>query len=337
MKLKILAGALVIIPLAWFGWWYFVAGAHEAGIERWLQDRRSAGWQADVAEVSVTGFPNRLDTLMARPALADPASGWAWEADRLDIRQVIYDPTFFVIEWPSEQRIAAPGARAVLRTEEMEASLKVAAASTLDVARASFDVQRAAIEAEAGWTASAERFTAHLRAAPDAGPANAYEFRIDALRIRPPEFIRRIADPTGTLPPQLETAIAEGRVALDRPLNRLSLEGAKPQVEALSLGSARAEWGGLKLAISGSAIADSDGLAEGTFDVQAENWRDMIDTAVTAGAIAPAFADTLKAGLGFVARLGGNPDKLDVSLTFGNGIARIGPVPIGRAPRMRDR
>lgn len=336
MKLKILAFVLVLIPAIWFGWWYIAASGHQAAVDAWLTDRRSAGWQADVAEVSVTGFPNRLDTVLANPALADPQSGWAWEAERIDIRQVIYDPTFFVIEWPTEQRIAAPGARAILRNEEMEASLKVAAASTLDMERASFDLQRAFIEAEAGWTASADRFTAHLRAAPDAGPDNAYEFRIDAAQIRPPEFIRRMVDPTGTLPAHLETALAEGRVALDRPLNRLSLEGAKPQIEALSLKDARAEWGGLKIAIDGGAIADADGYAEGSFDINAENWQEMLDTAVAAGALSPGFADTLKSGLGFVARLGGNANRLDVSLKLGNGIARIGPVPIGRAPRLRN-
>ncbi|MEM7546109.1 MAG: DUF2125 domain-containing protein [Pseudomonadota bacterium] len=335
MKLKILAGVLAVAPFLWFAWWFIAASAQEEAVERWLQDRREQGWQAEVAEIDVRGFPNRLDTKLTEPTIADTITGWSWEASRLDLRQVAYDPTFLVVEWPPEQRFSVPGARATLRSAEMEASLKVSSTTAFDLLRASFDLQNAAISADAGWTAAADRLTTHIRLAPDAGPDNAYEFRMDALRIRPPEFLSRIADPTGTLPAHLEFAAAEGRIALDRPLNRYSLEGFSLSASAISLRSASAEWGGLRLSTTGSAVVDAEGYAEGEFDVTAANWREMLSTAVAAGAIGRGLADTLEAGLGFVARLGGDPNVLDVALTFRGGLARIGPVPVGTAPRMR--
>ncbi|MEO0359510.1 MAG: DUF2125 domain-containing protein [Pseudomonadota bacterium] len=334
MKFKLLAGALVLLMVGWFVWWRVAASAQEAAVTAWLDAQRDRGWQAEAASVEVAGFPNRLDLTLTEPALADPAEGWAWSAPRFFVRQVIYDPTFFVMEWPVEQRLAAPGARATLRTEEMEASLKVAAASSLDLVRASFDVQRAALAADAGWTAGAERLTLHVREAPDAGPANAYQFRFDGIGVRPPDFLRRRIDPAGALPAVAELAAAEGRAAFDRPLDRRAAEGPPPALTALSLKEARAVWGGLELSVAGALVADEEGRAEGELDLSATNWREMLAAAVASGAVDRRLADALEAGLGFVAGLSGAEDRLDVSVTFSGGLARIGPVPIGPAPRM---
>ena len=336
MKLKILAGLLFLTPFVLAAWWWVGATAQQNALEGWLAERRGAGWQAEAAAIDVNGFPNRLDATLRAPRLADPQSGWSWSADRLDIRQVIYDPTFFVVEWPSEQRIAAPGAPATLRTDVMEMSAKVSGEGAMSLTRASFDAVRGAVAADAGWTAGADRLTAHIRVAPDAGPANAYEFRVDALRLRLPDFIRRLADPADALPAALETVAAEGRAALDRPLDRFAFEGRKPQLTALTLKEARAEWGGLALEMTGAVQADDEGYAEGEIDVSARNWKAMIEAAVAASAIGEGFAETLIAGLGFVARLGGDAERLDVALTFSGGYARLGPVPVGPAPRLLD-
>lgn len=334
MKLKLLAATLCVIPFILVGVWWWSAGAQADALEGWMAERRAAGWQAEVAEIDVNGFPSRLDATLRAPALADPVSGWAWSADRLDIRQVIYDPTFFTVHWPAEQRIAAPGAPATLRVDVMEASLRVDGPSALGVERVSFDVQRGAVAADAGWTASVDRFTQHIRRAANAGPENAYEFRLDARLLRLPEFVRRYADPAGALPAAIELVAIEGRAALDRPLDRAAFEGAKPQILALSLAQAEAKWGGLALALDGAVKADEDGYAEGEIDLSAQNWKEMLEGAVSAGVVGRGLADALETGLGFVARLGGDPDRLDATINFSGGFMKIGPVPVGPAPRL---
>lgn len=334
MKFKLLAGAIVAVILGLVIWWFIAARAQEAAMEAWFADRRAAGWQAEAADISVIGFPNRLDMTLTEPAFSDPESGWAWSAPRFDIAQVIYDPTFFVAFWPQEQRIAAPGARATLRTEVMEASLRTEKHTDLALLRVSLDIQRAALVADAGWTAGADRLSAHLRAAPEAGPENAYEMRAEALRLRLPDHIRSVLDPAGALPPAIENVVIETRAALDRPLDRHALEGPKPNIAQFSLKTLNAEWGALRLAVSGAAKADADGYADGEFDIEATNWKAMLDAAVEAGALDRTLAETLKTGLGFVARFSGSKDTLNVPLIFSGGLARIGPVPVGRAPRL---
>lgn len=311
------------------------ARTHENAVAGWLEERREQGWLAE-ADVSIAGFPNRLDVTLRDLALADPESGWAWSAPRVEIDQVIYDPTFYVVTWPPEQRLAAPGARAVLRSEKMAASFRAERSAALGLVRASLDIQRAALSAEAGWTAGADRLNTHLRAAPEAGPENTYQFRLDGVRLRLPDFLRELVDPAGALPPAIETLAFDGHAALDRPLDRRALEGPKPDILSFSLNDGIAEWGALRLAVTGSMKADREGYGEGEFEISATNWRAMLDAATNAGALAPGFGETLKAGLGFIARLGGDGDRLDVTLVLSGGQARIGPVPIGAAPRLAD-
>ncbi|MFV0473136.1 MAG: DUF2125 domain-containing protein [Pikeienuella sp.] len=335
LKFKVLAGILVTVMAGAAIWWFVTARAHEALVEAWFENRREAGWQAE-AGISVAGFPNRLDVTLTDLALADPQSGWAWSAPQVEIDQIIYDPTFYVMTWPAEQIVAAPGARAVLRSGRMQASFRAQRSTSLGLERVSVDIENAALAADAGWTAGAEKLSAHVLAAPDAGPENAYQFRLDGVRLRMPDFLRATLDPAGALPAALETLTLDGRAALDKPLDRFALEGEKPDILAFSLNEARAEWGPLKLLVSGATKADAAGYAEGEFDIAATNWREMLDAAVAAGGVPAGLADTLRSGLGFLAGLGGDPDQLDVTLTLSGGLARIGPVPVGAAPRMVD-
>lgn len=336
MKFKLLAGVIITVIVGVSVWWLLAARAQENAVAGWLAERRAAGWQADVADISILGFPNRLDLKLTEPALADPASGWAWSAPWLEVAHVIYEPSLFIAIWPPEQRLAAPGGRAILRTETMKASFRTETKTALPLVRASLDIERAALAADAGWTAGAARISAHVRAAPDAGPENAYEFRAEGLRLRLPDHIRTLLDPTDTLPPAIEAVALEGRAALDRPLNRFALEGPKPGLRLLSLNTAEAEWGRLKLTASGSMKADAAGYGEGEFAISATNWKAMLDAAAASGAMSAPFVESLKTGLDFVARLTGDGETLNVTLSLSGGYARIGPVPIGRAPRLLD-
>lgn len=333
MKFKFLAAILVLVFIGWTAWWWIAAEAQKTALNTWLDDRRDAGWQAEAASINVGGYPNRLDAELTEVALADPQSGWAWTAPWLSIYQVAYKPTEAIVIWPEEQRIAAPGARATIRSEAMRASFAFAAASDLTLQRNSLEIRNAAIAADAGWTTGVGFYNHHIRPAVD-GRANAYDFKLTADHARLPDFLRRQIDPAGALPAAIELVRMEGSAAFDAPLDRRALEGAKPQMTALSFKASEAKWGELALRASGAVAADAEGYAEGSFDLSAKNWEEMLDAAVAAGAIQSSLSGALKLGLGFVARLSGGRNTLDVAMTFENGYARIGPVPIGPAPRM---
>jgi hypothetical protein len=129
----------------------------------------------------------------------------------------------------------------------------------------------------------------------------------------------------------------DARATLDRPLDRDALEAAPPQPLALTVREAQARWGPLAVRATGTLEADAQGYAEGELALRAENWREMLATAVAAGAVSSELARLIEGGLGLVAALSGGGETLDAPLIFADGRARLGPVPIGRAPRLVGR
>ena len=75
---------LIVIAVAgWSAWWYLGARGQEAGLQAWLDNQRERGWQAEAATIDVTGFPLDFNMTATDIALADPGTGWAWQAPEL--------------------------------------------------------------------------------------------------------------------------------------------------------------------------------------------------------------------------------------------------------------
>lgn len=336
MKWKILGGAVALAAAGWSGWWFVGAAAHDAALNRWLAERRADGWQAEVAELATQGFPNRFDTRLTGLALADPGAGWAWSAPRLDLFMLSYAPNRAIVGFPPEQTLAVPGARAALRSQDLRASVRFAPGPSLALTRASLEGRDLALEGP-DWRAAAASLAAHvLQSAPAAAPADSYDVYFAAEGVAPSQGLRDLMDPAGALPERAQALRLDARVALDRPLDRFAVEDAPPQVAALSLTSFEAQWGALSLRANGLVRADAQGFAEGEITVQARNWREMLRAGVAAGALSADLGAALEAGLGFLAMLGGDRDAIEAPLTFSGGYARLGPVPVGRAPRLRE-
>lgn len=340
MKWKMLGAAVALVAGGWSVWWFIGAAAHDRAISGWLETRRSAGWQAEVAELSTRGFPNRFDTRLVEPALADPGQGWAWSAPFIEVLQLAYAPNAAVLAFPPEQRIAVPGAAATLRSTGLRASVRVAPGPSLALTRLSAEGQALALEG-AGWRASADSLAAHLltaeqRGAPEAPPPNAYDVHFAAEGVALPQALRDRIDPQGRLPEAARSLRIDLRATLDAPLDRTTLERAAPEPLAIEVRDVEAVWGRLALRASGAVAADARGYAEGRLTVRAENWREMLDVAVAAGALDADVASLVETGLGLMAMLSGG-DAIEAPLVFSGGVARLGPVPIGAAPRMVTR
>ena len=63
----------------------------------------------------------------------------------------------------------------------------------------------------------------------------------------------------------------------------------------------------------------------------------MIAVAEASGALNPALGGALRSGLGLIARLSGDSSALEVPLDFADGTTRLGPIPLGPAPRLAQR
>ena len=112
------------------------------------------------------------------------------------------------------------------------------------------------------------------------------------------------------------------------------MEERRPQPTRIDLRLAEAAWGPLQISLSGGMDVDTAGVPEGQVTVRAENWREMLRMAQSAGALPEPVVQTAERALGFLAGLGGNPEALDVQLNLTGGRIAIGPVPLGPAPRL---
>ena len=107
--MRTLLAIVILAALGWSGWWWFNASARERALAEWLAARRADGWQAEAAEIRVTGFPNRVDVLIDDLRLADPEAGWSWHASGFQILSLTWKPHQFIVALPGQfERMVAP-------------------------------------------------------------------------------------------------------------------------------------------------------------------------------------------------------------------------------------
>jgi len=151
-----------------------------------------------------------------------------------------------------------------------------------------------------------------------------------------PQGLLQIIDPRERLPQVIETVHLDALAAFDAPWDRAAFEGRKPQLTALRLRDVHATWGEIMISAVGRTKVDKDGFLQGEITIKARNWRAMVDLLEASGVIPRDLARTVRRGLGLMAGLRGG-DELEVPLEFADGGTYLGPIPIGRAPRITIR
>ena len=227
--------------------------------------------------------------------------------------QMLYKTGHEILIFPPEQSLSTPDGSYRLVSDGLRASL------VHDGDR----VHRAHLEAAVlELTGAAELALTGLTAAVEEmeSPENTYRLAADLA----------VGEGLGT-----DGARLDAVVTLDAPLRLPPPEGARPQPVRVDLRRAEYSLGQLELAMAGKVDVDGKGRMDGKVSVRAENWQALLDMAQDSGQLPPALADTLAAGLGMVAGLSGNRDRLDLPLDLDKGKMRLGPVPLGDAPRLR--
>jgi hypothetical protein len=94
-------------------------------------------------------------------------------------------------------------------------------------------------------------------------------------------------------------------------------------------------WGETGLFAKGRVAVSDQGYAEGRIDLRITNWSRLLPALSAAGLIPPEALPTWERALTLLAGTSGEGAALDLPLSFRNGWASLGPVPIGPAPRLR--
>ena len=327
--------AILIAALAWSGWWWVGSTAKRAAIDGWLAERRAQGWVAEYADMTVTGYPNRFDTVLRELRLADPSSEWAWSAPQFQVLALSYKPNHVIAVWPETQTFGSPYETVEASAARMRGSVVFEPDTKLALARSTIEIEDLALKGSTGWNAALEKGLVSTRqSAPGAAPGFAHDLNVDATNLRLPRRLKRRLDRADLLPEVVKTAYLDATLAFDAPWDRRAVEGPQPDLTALNIKALTLTWGQLDLRARGTLVADAEGYPEGTLDLTAKNWREMLELGVRGGLFGRDLARTLERGLGFLAGLKGDDDTLDVSLSFSGGQARLGPVPLGPVPRL---
>lgn len=333
--MRLLIALIAVLALGWSGYWLLGARQVDRALASWVQARDSDGWVAHAGTVKTQGFPNRFDTTFTDIELADPATGLAWTAPFFQILRLSYEPRHVIAIWPPQQTIATPDQRIAVATDSARGSLVFSPGGDWLLERASLVFDAVQLRSSAGW--SAEFGQVLLASRPSERVPGAIDIGFDAKDIRPAsQRLQRLAR-LDLLPGRFEYVSLDASVTFDAPWDRHAIETGRPNITALDLHVLKSKWGSLELWLAGQLRIDSQGRPTGRLTLKARNWREILDLLTGAGWIPDQLAGPLESGLDLVALLAGSSKTLDVPLTFRDGKMRLGPIPLGDAPRIHIR
>ncbi|MGI1662596.1 DUF2125 domain-containing protein [Palleronia sp. KMU-117] len=322
----------VFLGLLWVGYWFIGALVLDRALTGWIDARGREGWVANYDDVAVTGFPLRFETVVRDVELADPATGVAWTAPDFRFTAKSARPNEITAIWPAQQTVATPLERIEITSDRMQGRIGFAPNTALELRSSDIGLETIALTSTLGWSASLE--SGVLRTSRSDEAADAHDILFEASGLRLAETVRGRLDPARMLSERIDGLRLQAWVDFDAPWDRFAIEEGRPQITAIRIDHMRATWGQLDLRAAGAVTVAPDGTPEGEVIVKATNWSEMLAVAEAAGAIPPSVRSGLERGLGFLARLSGPSETLDVPLTFRGGLVTLGPIPLGPAPRI---
>ncbi len=326
----LLKGALSLV-LLWSLYWVGAGWWVQSSVAGWFAEQVSRGWQADYADLSLGGYPSRHITTIDNPALADPATGTAWQSQRLMIDNRAIWPGHVTLRFAdAPQRLSYFEQTLTLITQGMAADLRLHPGLALELDQLSLTSGPWSVAEEDEPLARADTL---ILSKNQMETAEIYAVTARAEAFSPGERLRRVAEVTQTLPETFETLELEAIITWDKAWDRSALEMARPQLRHVRLRLAEAKWGALAVLAAGEFAVDEAGIPEGTITIKAENWREMLAIATEAGVLPEQARGATERTLSFLEGLGGNPNALDLRLNLRGGAVALGPIPLGPAPR----
>lgn len=310
------------LGLGWSLIWMVSAWRLHGEIAGWFEARRAEGWTADYADLTVRGFPSRLDATLTDVRLMDPERGTGWEGPFFQLFGLTYKPGHLILVWPDRQVLTLPGGRVGIDGSGMRASVIHTAGGV--VLRANFEAETINLDGPKRVVAMAGLKLALLEV--PGGVPELYRLGLSA---------EAIAGPHGAMTPgsgATDGLQVQAEVLFDKPFGIGVLAETRPQPREIDLRLADYRFEGLEMNMAGRLDIDARGRADGELTLRAVNWREMLDQARNAGQIPGRLADTLEAGLALAAGLSGRKDTLDLPLGFDDGRLSLGVIPLGEAP-----
>lgn len=332
-----LAALVALIGLgvaAYVAFWFWMANAAEEGVQRWAEERRSAGMDVGWRALSVDGFPFRLAVTLDEPRVALPGHPLApeWRGERVVAFAQPWSLRHVIARFEGEHALA-------FRQGDRRRRIALSAGSWLASWRAGPDgrPERISIDlhdleardsAAAGPTRAA-RLQAHARPGQKAGALVDLAFKAEDVLLPAAEapplgpavaLVELDATVMGPLPPG----------GYPEAVLRWRDEGGVVEVRRLVV-----DWGEVRLEAAGTLTLDAATRPEGAFTAKLWNHGKLLDALVAAEALSADDARLARAALDLLAAAGGG--AVSVPVTAQNGKLWLGPVAAARlSPLLPD-
>ena len=323
--MRVLLWVSVLLVGLWSGYWVTGKIAVERALAGFFQQAPDHGLIAENGGVSIAGFPNRFDLTVSDPFLSDPASGVSWRAPFLQILSLSYRPWHVIAAFAPEQVIGTAAGNVRITNEKLQASVVVTPDSNVTLERTTL--------VGTGLTATAQGLThaaSEVRFATERDDAAGMRHHI-GLTVEELRPDAALTTPLQGLPPTIGQVHLDAMIDLSAPLDRNAGE-TRPRLVALDLSTLRVTWGELAVTAQGK-IDVIDGVPDGRLDLSVMGWRRLMPLIAASNAVKPEVLPTIERMLETLALQSGNSESLDLPLIFSNGTMRLGPLPLGPAPR----
>lgn len=319
---------VLILAAIYGGYWFIGAGAMEKSAADQFNDLEKSGWQVDYTDLSTAGFPSRFDTTVNDLTLTTPDGATQWSLPFIQALTLAYKPNEIILAFPPNQVVTVDRQPISVTSDSLRASLNVAPNPALSLGALTAEVGPLTATTGGARLLSLTSGLAALRAAEGDHTYDAY-LDLDGFAL--PDQVKRMLDPSTALPQTFGQITIDAILTLDADIDRHSAK-SQPQIDAVDLRGMTITWGDLQLRGDGSVTIDSDGYPTGDITLSAQNWRKMLPLAMNTGVLTTGAARTIENVAGL---LSGGSQTLDVPFRFANQQMMLGPIPIGKAPRLR--
>ena len=324
---------VLALGILYSGYWVVGSIALQKTAETWFAGQTGQGIEARNSGLVVQGFPNRFDLTVNGLHLADPATGYAWDAPFAQVFSMTWKPWHLIAALPNSQTIATPGEVITLGSTSLMGSVVMVPEAALGLDTVVVEGVDLVARSTLGWEVTAAKVLLATRR--DAALVNGHEINLTVTGLTPDPAVMAAMVTTADLPSQIEQAQLDIVAGFSAPIDRFA-QATDPQLTALTLRQGVLRWGDVSLTLAGGVVADANGFAEGRIDMTLVNWRRVIAPAVAMGLIKPEVAPTVETMMAVMAGQSGDPAVLELPLVMKAGWMSLGPLPLGPAPLLQN-
>ncbi|AXI45341.1 hypothetical protein C1J03_04375 [Sulfitobacter sp. SK012] len=331
--LRKLIVVIVALALLWGGYWWGVAAAVNAALGNWADMRRSEGWSVAMSDPQQSGYPAAVKTQISTMSLARIDGRTALAIPEIALNVPLSAPLSPTMLLPAQSvTITSPNVSARLDIEGAQVKMALKPSRLAEVQQITLNMAPWQIARSGRPLLSSQGTVAAMVQNPDNDRIYAFNVDVDGLTLA--ELMRQNLRLPPAWPETFETLELQMTVAFDRPFDRRSQPGDRPQPRRIELERAAATWGAIDLLASADLTVDTSGTPEGTLSLRADNWKAILDMLQATRIFDPRLRDQIENTLGLVAGLSGSSDTLDIEITFADGRMSIGFFPLGPAPKI---